>query len=256
MKSIYLSCFLWLLLATVFGCRKPQEPNQPKTNSSVESPGSPAQIDKSSAGSIDGNVAFSGAPPKFPSVDMTQDPGCPTDPQKPEVVTVTQGKLANVFVYIKDGLGQAIFSPPSEPAVLDQKACRYVPHVLGLLVGQPLKVLNSDTAGHNVHPMPAAGDDEWNESQMPSGKPLIKTFHHPQLMIPVQCNQHPWMKAYLNVMTHPFFAVSGHDGKFTIKDLPAGEYTLAAVHEKFGEQDIRIKVEPRGTAAAQFVFGQ
>src|SRR5207253_2712265 len=106
------------------------------------------------------------------------------------------GKLANVFVYVKDGLSSGAFAPPPDPAVLDQKGCRYVPRVLGLIAGQPLKVLNSDTAGHNVHPMTAAGDDEWNESQMPSGRPIVKTFRHPQLMVPVQCNQHPWMKAY------------------------------------------------------------
>jgi hypothetical protein len=130
-----------------------------------------------------------------------------------------------------------------------------VPHVMGIMTGQQLKVLNSDFAQHNVHPMPA-NNPQWNESQMPAGQPIIKTFAHAEMMVPIQCNQHPWMRAYVSVMPHPYFAVSGADGSFTIKNLPPGEYTIAAVHETFGEQTIKIKVGPKKTAVAEFIFAQ
>ena len=125
---------------------------------------------------------------------------------------------------------------------------------MSMIAGQQLKVLNSDFAQHNVHPMPAS-NAEWNESQMPSGQPIIRTFSRPEMMLPIQCNQHPWMRAYLNVMSHPYFAVSATDGTFTIKNLPPGEYTIAAVHEKFGDQTMKIKVASKETVKADFAFG-
>ena len=121
------------------------------------------------------------------------------------------------------------------------------------MVGQPLKILNSDNAEHNVHPMPK-NNREWNESQMPRGAPIIKTFQHQEIMMPVECNQHPWMKMYLNVLPHPYFAVSGTDGTFEIKDLLPGEYTLAAMHEKFGEQTVKIIVAPKEKVKSDFTF--
>lgn len=186
-------------------------------------------------------------------LDMTQDPACPPSPQAPDVAVIKNGKLANVFVYVKDADKLGPLAAPSEPVVMDQKGCHYSPHILGLMVGQPLKVLNTDIAEHNVHPMPR-NNPEWNESQMPGATPLVKTFLHPEIMMPVRCSQHPWMQMYVNVLPHPFFAVSGDDGSYQIKDLPAGEYTLVAVHEKFGEQTSQIKVAPKQTASANFVF--
>jgi hypothetical protein len=198
-------------------------------------------------------IAFKGAVPKLLSLDMTQDPGCPPTPQTADAIVVNKGRLANVFVYVKDGLPPGRFTVPSAPVVLDQKGCRYLPHVIGMRVGQPLKILNSDTANHNVHDLPR-NNPEWNESQLPTDPPIVKTFSQAETMIPVQCNQHPWMRAYVSVLTHPYFAVSGADGTFQIKELPPGEYTVVAVHEKFGEQTMKVKVEPKGTAKADFVF--
>ena len=189
----------------------------------------------------------------MPMLDLSADPACPPDPQPPDVVVVNNGKLANVFIYVKQGLEKFSFGPPTEPAVLDQKKCRYVPHVLGLMVGQKLRVLNDDSAEHNVHPM-ARNNPQWNESQMPHGDPIVKSFQHPELMMPVECNQHPWMEMYLNVMEHPYFAVSAEDGSFQIKNLPPGEYTVGAIHEKFGEQTVKVTVAPKQTAAANFAF--
>jgi plastocyanin len=249
MKNHFLILFLAL---TLLSCNQSQN-FKPAGSSSAQPQAAPMVIDKATAGAITGIITFQDTAPKLPALDMTQDPACPTTPQSSDVVAVKDGKLANVFIYVKEGLGQGSFAAPSEPAVLDQKGCRYVPHVLGMMAGQKLKVLNDDTAQHNVHPMPR-DNPEWNETQMPRGDAIEKTFQHSEIMMPVQCNQHPWMKMYLNVMPNPFFAVSGADGTFQIKDLPPGEYTLAAVHEKFGERTIKIKVDPKQTAKADFSF--
>ena len=182
---------------------------------------------------------------------MTGDPMCPQTPQPSEAVVVNNGKLANVFVYVKEGLPTGQSTPPSQPVVLDQQKCRYVPRVLGVMVGQPFEVTTHDQAIHNVHPMPSK-NSQWNETQMPDDKPIVKKFTAPEMMIRMQCNQHPWMRAYVNVMTNPYFAVSKPDGSFEIKNLPPGEYTLAAVHEKFGEKTMKIKVGANQTAKANF----
>ena len=248
-------CFAFFLLTLLCaGCSK-SEKSEPENKAAAPAQAvpSPSPVDKSTAGSITGTVAFKGSVGKLKTIDMSQDPSCPTDPQTPDVVVVNNSKLANVFVYVKEGLGPVAFPASSQPAVLDQKGCRYAPHVLGLRVGQTLKILNSDLTEHNVHPMPKNNAD-WNESQMPRGAPLTKTFQHPEIMMSVQCNQHPWMKAYVSVLPHPYFAVTAQDGSFQINDLPPGEYTLAAIHEKLGERSLKIKVGPKEAAKANFSF--
>jgi len=238
-------------LAFLAGCSKP-----PASEQAAAAPKAPTiNVDAATAGAITGVVSFKGVPPKVKSLDMSGDPGCPSGPQPADVVLVKDGKLANVFVYVKDGLpsGSFISVAVVAPTTLDQKGCRYSPHMMGILAGVPLKITNTDTADHNIHDMPTK-NPAFNESQMPTSKPITKTFATPEMMIPVQCNQHPWMRAYINVMTHPYFAVSAADGTFEIKNLPPGEYTLAAVHEKFGEQTIKIKVGPKETVKAPFVY--
>jgi plastocyanin len=215
-------------------------------------------VDASTAGTISGVVSLKGQPPKMKPLDMTADPGCPTGPQPADVVVLSSDKpgrafVANVFVYVKEGLPQGNFAVPTEPVTLDQKGCRYNPHMLGIMAGQPLKITNTDTADHNIHDMPS-NNPAFNESQMPTDQPVTKKFANPEMMIPVQCNQHPWMRAYINVMLHPYFAVSAVDGSYEIRNLPPGEYTIAAVHEKFGEQTMKVKVGPKETAKAAFVF--
>ena len=184
---------------------------------------------------------------------MTADPACPQAPQASDSVVVKDGKLANVFVYVKEGLPGGRFATPSDPIVLDQKGCRYIPHVLGIMAGQPLKILNSDAADHNIHAM-ANSNRSWNESQMSKDPAMVKSFARPEMMIAVQCNQHPWMRAYINVMAHPYYAISGPDGRFEIKNLPAGEYMLVAIHEKFGEQATKVRVSAKQKAKADFSF--
>ncbi|HKD82701.1 MAG TPA: DUF2012 domain-containing protein [Candidatus Angelobacter sp.] len=249
-KVSWLFCPAALIgLAFFTGCS-----NSPTTSAPPAAPkAATINVDSSTAGSITGVVSFKGVPPKLKPLDMTQDPGCPSSPQPSDAVVVAGGKLANVFVYVKEGLPRGTFAVPADPVVLDQKGCRYNPHMVGIMAGQQFKVLNSDTANHNIHDMPQS-NPAWNESQSPTDKPILKTFATPEMMIPVQCNQHPWMRAYVNVLSHPYFAVTAADGSFAIRNLPPGEYTLAAVHEKFGEQTMKVKVGQKMDSDARFVF--
>lgn len=218
-------------------------------------------VDPATAATVHGTIKFNGTPPAAREIDMSADPACqfadgPPGPKLSEQYVVNNGGLANVYVYIKEGLEGKNFLPLQAPAVLDQRGCEYHPHVLAMMAGQPLRILNSDPATHNVHPSPKVdGNHEWNVSQMPKGDPVEKTFTQPEIMMPVQCNQHNWMKAYINVSRTPFFAVSDAAGNFEIKGLPPGEYTLAAVHEKAGEQTQKITVGPSETKQVGFVFG-
>jgi plastocyanin len=240
-----------LLLISASGCSK-SEPAAPQP-ASVPAKAATISINPATAGSVSGVVSFKGAVPKLATLDMSADPGCPPKPQPSEAALVKNGRLANVFVYVKAGLPAGSFAIPAEPVVLTQHGCRYQPRVLGAMVGQQFKVTNTDTADHNIHNMPH-GNPEWNESQMPTDPPIVKTFAKPEMQMILQCNQHPWMRAYLNIMTHPNYAVSGEDGTFQIANLPPGDYTIAAVHEKFGEQTIQVKVGAKESAKAAFTF--
>jgi plastocyanin len=249
--SFAIILFLFLAIA---GCKKSQPASdQPSAAPAPQAP--TINVDAATSGTITGVVNFTGAAPKMKPLDMTQDPGCPSSPQPSEAVVLNGNKLANVFVYVKEGLPAGTFAVPTEPVALDQKGCRYNPHVLGIMVGQALKITNTDSANHNIHDMPSS-NQPFNESQKPTDKPVTKTFTKTEIMIPVQCNQHPWMRAYISVLTHPYFAVSATDGSFEIKNLPPGEYTLAAVHEKFGEQTMKVKVAPKESTKAAFSFTQ
>jgi plastocyanin len=215
-------------------------------------------IDLATAGSIHGVIHFTGTAPAPVEIDMGMDPGCTIANPQPnfsQQYVVKHGQLANVYVYVKQGLEGKNFSVPLTPVILDQKGCRYQPHVIALMAGQTLQVLNSDPTMHNVHAQPnAPSNPQWNMSQMPKGAPIEKTFHDPEVMMPFKCNQHPWMKAYVNVAANPFFAVSDADGKFEIKGLPPGEYTIAAVHEDAGEQTQKVTVGAKEAKELDFSF--
>ncbi len=201
--------------------------------------------------SFSGTVKFEGKAPAPRKIDMSGDPACKGQNEAENIVS-ENGGLGNVFVYVKDGLNGKSFPAPKTPVTIDQNGCRYLPHVAGVMAGQPVKFNNSDAAMHNVHPRPHNNPD-WNESQQPKGDPIVKTFGNPDVMIPIVCNQHPWMKMFLNVVNNPYYAVSSKDGKFSLKGLPPGTYTIAAVHEKLGEQTIKVTIGDKG-ATGDFTF--
>jgi plastocyanin len=205
------------------------------------------------AATISGVVRFEGSVPKPQKIDKSQDPACGNAPAFDESLVVNNGDLANVFVYVKAGLHIGGFGVGERPPAIEQRGCRYQPHVLGALVGETIEIVNADETTHNIHPMPTQSK-QWNESQLPKDPPIIKKFDKSELMIPIKCNQHPWMKMYLNVVDNPWFAVTDENGKFKIKGLPPGEYTLAAVHEKLGEQDMKISVRPKESKTTDFSF--
>ena len=202
-------------------------------------------------GNVTGTIAFAGAAPAPRKLDTSNDAAC--GEALTNDVLVANGKLQNVFVYVKSGLPEANFEVPATEVELDQKGCLYVPRVLGIQVGQPLKVVNSDQTNHNVHPVPKV-NREWNESQLKGQAPIIKKFAKAETQIPVKCNMHSWMLAHISVLSHPFFAVSGADGSFTIKGLPPGDYELEAWHEKFGAKTLKVKVTEKADAKADFSY--
>jgi plastocyanin len=249
LASMLALCALLLLAA----CNKKENTEQ-SNNSATEQQAQPAAtpIDPATVATVNGTVKFDGTAPKPAKIDMSQDPGC-KGTNEAESVVVSGGDLANVFVYVKDGLGNRTFEAPKDPVVLDQKGCQYHPHVLGVMAGQTVQIKNDDPTTHNIHPTPK-DNREWNESQPPSSPALEKNFAREEIMLPVKCNQHPWMKMYVNVVKSPFFAVTDKSGKYEIKGLPPGDYTLAFVHEKLGEQDQKVTVAAKETKTVDQSF--
>ncbi len=213
------------------------------TNDSAKPSVNLPPIDPATTATIRGTVSFAGTPPPPEKIDMSADPACKGDNSWQPII-VDNGRLANVLVYVKDGLGQRKIDPPASPVKIEQKGCTYHPHVAAVMAGQPVEFDDNDMTMHNVHPMPKK-NKEWNQAEQPAGKPITQTFANPEVMVSVKCNQHPWMKMYLNVMSNPFYAITGPDGSFVFKGLPPGTYTIAAVQEKLGEKTQTITVGPK-----------
>jgi plastocyanin len=243
---------LCAVLLTVACNKKEEQPANSMSNTAAPAPTPAAPIDPATAATVNGTVKFDGAAPKAAKIDMSQDPAC-KGMNEAEAVVVTGGDLANVFVYVKDGLGSRTFDVPTTPVVLDQQGCKYHPHVLGVMAGQTVQIKNDDQTTHNIHPTPK-DNREWNESQPPAAAPLEKNFAREEIMLPVKCNQHPWMKMYINVVKSPFYAVTDKSGKYTITGLPPGDYTIAFVHEKLGEQDQKVTVAAKDTKTVDQSF--
>jgi hypothetical protein len=249
------------LLALASACSKtPPSGGEP-------TPSTTAEEYSGDTGTITGAIAYNGTPPAPKKIDTAADPACGA--KNPNLSTednvVTNGKLANVFVYVKEGttakgkkIGDYAWKTPSSAIELDQNGCHYRPHVLGAMVNQDIQIKNSDPTTHNIHFTPKNNPD-WNQSQPNGAAPLMHKLARAEVLVPVKCNQHPWMKAYVGVLKHPFFAVSAEDGSYTIKGVPAGKYTVVAWHEGGAtgtEKTMEVTVAANGSAKADFAFGE
>jgi len=222
---------------------------------------------KGNEGTISGVIAYNGAAPEAKKIDTSADAACTS--KSPNLATedwiIKDGKLANAYVYIKDGTladGTKIGDYSTWPnmpaaATLDQNGCHYQPHVIGVVVNEPITIKNSDPTTHNIHFTPKSNPD-WNQSQPNGAAPLTHKLARAEVLVPVKCNQHPWMKSYVAVSKHPFFAISAPDGSYTINGVPPGKYTVVAWHEggvNGTEQKMEVTVAAKGAGKADFAFG-
>ncbi|MGH9730096.1 MAG: carboxypeptidase regulatory-like domain-containing protein [Candidatus Acidiferrales bacterium] len=211
----------------------------------------------SGTGEIAGKIYFKGTAPKLLPLDMGKDPVCVSEHSaavhSQDGAVNNNGTLPNAFVYVKSSTVQLPRTAPTNSVDLAQEGCMYEPHVLGVMVGQPLQVLTLDPTTHNIHVVPTA-NREWNVTQQPGSPSIIRKFTHPEIMIPVHCNEHPWMKAYIGVVDNPFYAVTSNDGSFVLKNVPPGEYTLAVWTATFGTQEQKVTVRAGETATADLTF--
>ncbi len=232
----------------------------------AKNPGQPAGSASSRApvtgptGSVAGTVTYNGAAPTA-SIDTSMDPACAigggSDRLPVEQIAVKNGKLANVFVYVKSGPPQAMNAAPTstQPVVMDQQHCRYVPHVVGVLAGGTVEFRNSDPTMHNIHTT-SVNNQAIDISQSPRGASVRKQFANPEILLPVRCNNHPWMNAFINVSATPFFTVSDASGHFEIAGLPPGDYVLGLAQEKLGEKTLPVTVKPGEVAKADISYAK
>ena len=228
------------------------EPKPAETAQPAAPPAAP--IDPATVATISGRINLQGTPPKQEKLKTASDPNCTATVYTESYVTGQGGTLQNVFVYVKDGLGSRTFPVPTTPVVLEQKGCTYIPHVLGVMAGQPLELRNGDPTLHNIHAIPEA-NREFNMGQPIQGMKQQHIFSAKEVLVPFKCDVHSWMNAQVGVVDNPFFAVTGNDGTFELKGLPPGTYTIEAVHEKLGRQTQTITVGPKETKSdVSFTF--
>lgn len=208
------------------------------------------------AANVSGTIKFSGTAPQNEVLSMSADPTCASAHAKPAtaetVIVNANGTLKNAFVYVKEGLEGKTFPAPSTSVAIDQKGCTYSPHVFGIQVGQDLEIINSDNTLHNIHSLAEKGK-QFNLGMPIQGMKLKKKFDQPEIMVKMKCDVHPWMSAYIGVLPHSFYGTTDDQGKFEIKNLPDGEYTIEAWHEKYGTQTQKITVSG-SDATIDFTF--
>ena len=244
-----------LLVGATGGCGKKEEP---VTETSTPAAGAAATPFDPATGTatIGGKVTLENTAPAQAQIRMNADPHCVAMQKGPVLAqeVVTEGSnLLNVFVYVKEGLEKHTFTPPTEPAVIDQQGCRYHPHVGGIMVNQPLKIVNSDATMHNIHCW-AEKNPQFNTGQPMKGQVTEKTFTNSEVMVRFKCDVHKWMSAYMGVLPHPYFRVTGSDGAFSLKSLPPGHYVIEAWHEKFGIQTQKVTVGDKESKEINFSF--
>jgi len=205
---------------------------------------------------VHGIVRFDGHAPAPKPISMSADPVCakqhPTPVMAQDIMADSKGGLQNAIVFISEGLGDRTFDAPTQRVVVEQKGCMYTPHVLAVRANQPLQVVNEDATSHNIHPQPT-NNREWNKAE-PPGTKMEEAFAREEIAIPVKCNLHPWMRSYIAVFKHPYFAVTAKDGSFDLSNLPPGTYTIKAWHEKLGTSTQTITIGGTETKEISFVF--
>jgi plastocyanin len=216
----------------------------------------PTPLDHATTGTITGDVRFDGTPPAMTTLSFSADAACAA--QHPVAVPsgdalVHGDRVENAFVYLKEGLGDRVFPVPAAPVTIDQQGCLYRPRVTGAQVCQPVVFLNSDPTAHNVHGTPQQSSS-WNFSMGVKGSERTTRVDKPEVMVSVRCDVHPWMQGWLGVLDHPYFAVTGPDGRFALKDVPPGDYVVAAWHERFGTREARVSLAPSGQQEVTFTY--
>ena len=210
-------------------------------------------VDPATAGNVTGKITLQGTPPPAQPITTKSDPNCSQPIKTEEFVVGDGGAFGNVFVYVKDGLGNRQFPVPSSTVTLGQNNCMYRPHVLGVQVGQTVDIVNGDATLHNIHAVPMT-NQEFNTAQPLQGVKNTHVFSAKEIMVPFKCDVHKWMSAFVGVVDHPFFAVTGPDGTFQLKGLPPGTYTVEAIHEKMGAQTQTVTIGEKETKDVAFTF--
>ena len=249
-RSLVVALCLASSLAACGGGSPPAPGSSPPAAIPSDNPVNPAM-----AGTITGTVTLTGAAPAPRPINMSSDPYCVEQGGgTTQVLVVGSGaNLGNVFVYVKDGLGALVFPIPQVPVVLDQRHCMYAPRVFGIQAGQALEIRNSDNTLHNIHARPEV-NREFNRGQGSAGMTHTHVFTAPEVMVPFRCDVHKWMNAWVGVLSHPFYAVTGMDGAFSLTGLPPGTYTIEAWHETLGTQTRTVTVGAKDTQHVAFTF--
>ena len=256
-RSVWMCALSLMVAASVAACGGGSSDSAGSVSVAPPAPGA-TKIDPATTGDVSGTVVIDGTAPKNEPIKMAADPNCSKNASGPQFqatyVVGPDGKaLGNVFVYVKDGLGNYVYDPPAANATIDQKGCRYTPHVFGMRVGQKIVIINSDPTLHNIHARPTT-NSEFNVGQPVIGMTTEHTFTKKEVMVPFKCDVHGWMNAYAGVLDHPFYAVTGEDGKFALKGLPPGTYTVEAWHETLKTVSESVTLGAKESKDVTFTF--
>ena len=237
-----------LLLVTLSACTNQPAPKPPRI---------PTPLDLSTVGTVSGQVRFEGTVPDHTRLQLGGWSACaaqhPDRLPKADDVLVRDGKLQNAVVYITQGLGERVFAVPQEPVLSDQHGCMFLPRILTARVDQPIRFLNSDPIAHNVHGLPQHARP-WNFSLGLKGAAKTIMIDTPENMIPIRCDIHGWMRASIGVFDHPYFAVTDANGSFSLPNIPPGNYTIEAWHERFGTREQNVALGEKETQEIVFTF--